>query len=219
MRVLIGCEFSGIVRDAFAALGHDAWSCDLLPSERPGNHIVGDVLSVAGQGWDLAIFHPPCTYLCTSGNRWFKPEYAERFPDRVERREQAVKFVRALMATPVRRIAIENPISILSTRIRKPDQAIQPYEFGHPDRKTTWLWLKNLPPLLPTRIVEPLIRRNKNGQTASVHHDFALNIPYAERWKFRSRTYEGIAAAMAEQWGGTSRRIAQSVFDFEEVAA
>lgn len=200
MKVLIACEFSGTVRDAFAARGHDAWSCDLLPTEKPGQHIIGDVLEVLGLGWDLMIAHPPCTYLCTSGNRWFKPEYAERFPSRLRLREEAVEFVRRLMSAEIPKIAIENPRSVLSTRIRKPDQVIQPYQFGHPDRKTTWLWLKGLAPLIPTRIVEPNIKRNKNGQTVLVHHDEALRIPYAERWKFRSRTYTGVANAMAEQW-------------------
>ena len=201
MKVLVACEFSGTVREAFAQRGHDAWSCDLLPTEKPGNHIQGNVLDILNQGWDLMIAHPPCTYLCTSGNRWFKPQYAEKFPDRPRLRDEAVEFVRTLMSADIPRIAIENPRSILSTRIRKPDQVIQPYEFGHPDRKATWLWLKGLVLLSPTQIVAPNIKRNKNGQTASVHHDYALSIPYAERWKFRSRTYEGIAAAMAEQWG------------------
>lgn len=201
LRVLVACEFSGTVREAFASLGHDAWSCDLLETEQPGKHIIGNVLDVLSEGWDLMIAHPPCTYLCTSGNRWFKPEYTARFPDRPRQREDAVEFVKKLMNAGIPKIAIENPRSILSTRIRRPDQVIQPYEFGHPDRKTTWLWLKGLPPLKPTQIVEPKIKRNRNGQTASVHHDYALNIPYTDRWKFRSRTYTGIAAAMADQWG------------------
>lgn len=201
MKVLVACEFSGIVRDAFAARGHDAWSCDLLPTERPGQHIIDDVLEVLGCDWDLLIGHPPCTYLCLSGNRWFTPKYAERFPERLRQREEAIEFARRLLEAPIPRIAIENPRSVLTTRLRKYDQEIQPYQFGHPDRKPTWLWLKNLPPLMPTRIVEPNIKRNRNGQTASVSHDEALRVPYAERWKVRSRTYAGIADSMAAQWG------------------
>lgn len=211
MRVLIACEFSGTVRNAFAQLGHEAWSCDLLPTERPGNHIQGDVLSILNDGWDLMVAHPPCTYLTVAGNKWFLPEYADRFPERQIQRTEALDFVRALMAAPITRICIENPISVISTHIRKPDQIIQPYEFGHTDRKPTCLWLKGLPLLTPTCIVEPIIVRNRNGRTASAHHDAALALPPEERWKVRSRTYQGIADAMAAQWGGKETKPAQQL--------
>jgi hypothetical protein len=184
MRVLVACEFSGIVRDAFIARGHDAWSCDLLPSERPGPHwhnVVQAVLAKSWLHWDLMIAHPPCTYLAVSGARWFKERQAQQ--------EYALAFVRYLMKARVPRIAIENPISVISTRIRKPDQIIQPWQFGHGETKATCLWLKNLPALTPTQIVE--------GRTARVHRA----PPSADRWKERSRTLPGIGAAMAEQWG------------------
>ena len=181
MRVLIACEFSGIVRDAFTARGHDAWSCDLLPTERPGQHIVGDVTTVLRDGWDLMIAHPPCTYLAVSGARWFK--------EREREQAEALDFVRALMAAPVPRIAIENPVSVISSKIRKPDQIVQPWMFGHGETKATCLWLKGLPPLVQTNVVA--------GRVGRVHHES----PGPDRWKNRSRTYPGLAAAMAEQWG------------------
>lgn len=184
MRVLIACEFSGVVRDAFTALGHDAWSCDLLPTERPGQHIQGDVIELlhSDTNWDLMIAHPPCRYLAVSGARWFK--------GREQNQADALWFVRRLMAAPIDRIAIENPISVISTHIRKPDQIIQPWQFGHPEIKATCLWLKNLPLLKPTNIVE--------GRTARVHRE----PPGPDRWKNRSRTLEGIARAFAYQWSG-----------------
>ncbi len=181
MRVLIACEFSGIVRDAFIAKGHDAWSCDLLPTERPGPHIQGDILEVLAQGWDLMIAHPPCTYLAVSGARWFKDREVEQYG--------ALLFVRALMKAPIARIAIENPISVISTRIRKPEQIIQPWMFGHGETKATCLWLKNLPKLKPTAVV--------SGRNQRVHNAS----PGPNRWKERSRTLQGIAEAMADQWG------------------
>jgi site-specific DNA-cytosine methylase len=181
MRVLVACEFSGIVRDAFVAKGHDAWSCDLYPSERPGDHFECDVSEVLGDGWDLMIAFPPCTHLASSGARWFKEKQMQQ--------GLAVDFVRMLMNAPIDRIAIENPIGILSTRIRKPDQIIQPWMFGHGETKATCLWLKNLPKLVPTNIVE--------GRVARVHRE----PPGPDRWKNRSRTYQGIANAMAAQWG------------------
>lgn len=181
MRVLVACEFSGIVRDAFAARGHDAWSCDLLPTERPGQHIQGDVLEVLDDGWDLAVCHPPCTHLAVSGARWFKHKAKEQ--------EEALRFVRALLDAPIPRIALENPISIISSRIRKPDQIIQPWQFGHGETKATCLWLKGLPPLVPTNVV--------SGRAARVHSE----PPGPDRWKNRSRTFEGVAKAMSEQWG------------------
>jgi len=178
--VLIACEFSGIVREAFRARGHDAWSCDLLPSEIPGKHIQDDVMNHLNDGWDLMIGHPPCTYLAVSGARWFK----QRQPEQL----LALDFVQTLLNADIEKIAIENPISIISTRIRKPDQIIQPWMFGHGETKSTCLWLKNLPELKPTKIVK--------GREARIHHES----PGPDRWKNRSRTYKGIAEAMAEQW-------------------
>ena len=193
MRVLIACEFSGVVRDAFLALGHDAVSCDLLPSESDGPHMQGDVLSIVNDpGWDLMIAHPPCTHLAVSGARWFKGKEREQ--------AEALEFVRALLGAPVPRIALENPVSVISSRIRKPDQIIQPWQFGHGEVKATCLWLKNLPPLVPADIVD--------GRVARVHRA----PPSPDRWKERSRTLRGIAAAMAEQWGGDARvKIARAV--------
>jgi hypothetical protein len=188
MRVLVACEFSGVVRDAFAALGHDAWSCDVLPSETNGQHYEGDVREFLEAGWDLLIAHPPCTHLAVSGARWFR--------GRKDEQAHGLGFVLQLAAAPVERIAIENPISILSSRWRKPDQIIQPWQFGHGETKATCLWLKNLPKLKPTQIVD--------GREARVHHES----PGPDRWKERSRFLPGIAKAMAEQWGQESREVA-----------
>jgi site-specific DNA-cytosine methylase len=182
MRVLVACEFSGVVRDAFAARGHDAWSCDLLPTERGGKHYRCDVLDVIGNDWDLMVAHPPCTHLAVSGARWFK----DKLPEQAE----ALEFVKKLLAAPVEKIALENPVSIISSRIRKPDQIIQPWQFGHGETKATCLWLKNLPLLVPTDVVE--------GREAKVHR----MPPSPDRWRLRSVTYAGIASAMAAQWGG-----------------
>jgi site-specific DNA-cytosine methylase len=186
VRVLVACEFSGIVRDAFRARGHDAWSCDLLPSESHGPHIQKDVTDcferVNGRAlWDLMIAFPPCTHLAVSGARWFKDKELEQ--------RRALNFVMLLLDAPIRRIALENPIGVISSRIRKPDQIIQPWQFGHGETKATCLWLKNLPALVPTNIV--------NGRRPRVHHE----PPSPERWKNRSRTLQGIADAMADQWG------------------
>lgn len=181
MRVLIACEFSGVVRDAFRARGHDAVSCDLLPSEQPGPHLQCDVRTLDLAGFDLMVANPPCTHLAVSGARWFKDKGAEQ--------AEALDFVRWLLAAPVKRIALENPVSIISSRIRKPDQTVQPWQFGHGEVKATCLWLKGLAPLQPTHIVD--------GRTARVHR----LPPSPERWRERSRTYPGIAAAMADQWG------------------
>lgn len=182
MKVLVACEFSGTVRDAFAALGHDAWSCDLLPSETPGNHLQCDVLSVLGGGWHLMIAHPPCTHLAVSGARWFANKKVEQ--------GEALNFVQQLMDAPIPKICIENPVSIISTHICKPTQIIQPWQFGHGETKATCLWLKGLPLLTPTNVVE--------GRENRIHR-----MPPGEwRWKERSRTFKGIADAMAQQWGG-----------------
>lgn len=190
MRILVACEFSGTVRDAFAARGHDAWSCDLLPSESTtsSQHFQCDVLEVLysryyGQ-WDLMVAHPPCTHLAVSGARWFK----QKEIDNPGQQAKALQFVRDLMAAPVAKICIENPVSVISSYIRKPDQCIQPWMFGHGEVKKTRLWLKNLPPLRRTNTVA--------GREAVVH----LLPPGPERWKLRSVTYPGIAKAMAEQW-------------------
>ncbi len=197
MRVLVACEFSGVVRRAFRALGHDAWSCDLLPAEDGSEyHFEGDVEDYIGGGivfshhanpyhWDLMIAHPPCTHLAVSGARHFAAKQADGS------QQAALDFVQRLMNAPIPRIAIENPISIISSRIRKPDQIIQPWQFGHGETKATCLWLKNLPALIPTNIVD--------GREARVHR----MPPSPNRWKERSRTFEGIAAAMAAQWGAT----------------
>ena len=196
MRVLIGCEYSGRVRRAFRSLGHDAFSCDLLPSEDGSEfHIQGDVIPLLAQGWDLAIFHPPCTYLSVSGMHW--TARGLRDPKLTE---DALDFVRTLMDAPIPRIAIENPVSVISSRIRPPDQILNPYQFGDDASKKTCLWLKGLPPLRPTAFVEPRMvngKRRWGNQCDSGQNKLA---PSADRWKNRSRTYQGIADAMASQW-------------------
>jgi hypothetical protein len=192
MRVLIACEFSGIVRDAFIARGHNAVSCDLLPTEKPGPHVRGDVLDLIGAGWDLMIAHPPCTYLASSGLHWNK-----RRPERARMTAAALEFVAVLLAAPIGRIALENPVGCLSTAIRKPDQIIQPWQFGHNESKSTCLWLKNLPLLVPSCVVPLPASGRRDNQTASGQNKLA---PSADRWKLRSLTYNGIASAMAAQW-------------------
>lgn len=218
MRVLVACESSGIVRDAFASRGHDAWSCDLLECERPGNHIRGPVEAVLYDGWDLMIAHPPCTYLCSSGMHW--TARGLRDPELTER---ALRFVAFLMCASIPRICIENPVGIIGTRIRKADQYVHPYMFGHDASKRTGLWLKGLPLLVPTDMVAPryvcpcgrvaldmetecdscgapynLQRPRWGNQTNSGQNRLG---PSIDRWRERSRTYAGIAAAMAQQWG------------------
>lgn len=192
MRVLIACEFSGTVRDAFTALGYEAMSCDLLPTEVPGSHYEGPVQDVLREGWDLMIAHPPCTYLCASGLHWNK-----RRPERAQQTEEALDFVRLLLDAPIPRIALENPIGCISTRIRKPDQTIQPWQFGHPESKATCLWLKGLPLLEPTAIVEKPTSGHWDNQTPSGQNKLG---PSADRWKLRSKTYQGIAKAFATQY-------------------
>ena len=196
MRVLIACEYSGTVRDAFLARGHDAMSCDLLPTDAPGPHWCGDVRDVLGMGWDLMIAHPPCTHLAVSGARWFDKKREEQ--------AQALDFVRLLLDAPIERICIENPVSIISSRIRKPDQIIQPYEHGHEATKTTCLWLKGLPHLKPSNIVGKGARHvTKSGRSLPEWYNLP---PSADRWKIRSATFPGIAAAMADQWGAQAAR-------------
>ena len=193
MRVLVACEFSGTVRDAFRARGHEAWSCDLLPSETPGPHYQGDVLALLGEGWDLMIAHPPCTYLASSGLHWNR-----RRPERQALTDAAVAFVAQLLAAPIPRIAVENPIGALSTRVRRPDQIIQPWQFGHDASKATCLWLRGLPLLMPTNVLSGGRQARRANQTPSGQNKLG---PSADRWKQRSLTYSGIAAAMADQWG------------------
>jgi len=188
MRILVACEFSGAVRDAFAARGHDAWSCDVLPSETPGQHYQGDARDMLDAGWDLLVCHPPCTHLAVSGARWFK--------DKKDEQAHGLGFVLQLWAAPIDRVALENPISILSSRWRKPTQILQPWMFGHGETKATCLWLRGLPPLEATNIVE--------GRTPRVHFE----PPGEDRWKERSRSYPGIAVAMADQWGRLEQKVA-----------
>ena len=201
MKILIACEYSGRVRDAFIARGHAAMSCDLLPTDAPGPHYQGDVFDIINDGWDLMIAHPPCTYLSVSGMHW--TTRGLRDPQLTE---DALAFVQRLMDAPVERIAVENPISVISSRIRKPDQIISPYQFGHDASKKTCLWLKNLPLLTATQIVEPRIVITPSGKPAKRWGNQCDNYgqdklpPSADRWKLRSATYQGIADAMAAQW-------------------
>jgi hypothetical protein len=190
MRVLVACEFSGVVRDAFIRCGHDAVSCDLLPTESPGPHIQGDVLAHLADGWDMMIAHPPCTHLAVSGARHFA---AKR---KSGQQQAAAAFFMALVQADIPRICVENPVCIMSRIYRRPDQIIQPWQFGHGETKRTCLWLAGLPPLIPTDIV--------SGRLDRVHRE----PPSPERWKNRSRTYPGIAEAMASQWGNLGRRVA-----------
>lgn len=229
MRVLVACEYSGRVRDAFIRAGHEAMSCDLLDTEAPGPHYVGDVRDVIGGGWDLMISHPPCTYLASSGLHWNK-----RVPGRAEKTQEALSFVRMLLDAPIPKIALENPIGCISTNVRRPDQTVQPWMFGEDASKATCFWLKNLPPLVPTSRHEgqygckcghrfPIALgkygcpncAGKNGaakvvyanQTNSGQNNLS---PGADRWKERSRTFQGIADAMADQWGGVVSRAGQA---------
>jgi site-specific DNA-cytosine methylase len=189
MKVLIACEYSGAVRDAFIAQGHDAISCDILPTDAPGPHYQGDVRDILEDGFDLMVAHPPCTHLAVSGARWFKDKQIEQ--------AEALDFVRLLLAAPIDKIALENPISIISSRIRKPNQIIQPWQFGSPESKSTCLWLKNLPNLIPTDILPLPPSGRWNNQTPSGQNKLG---PSPDRWKERSKTYQGIAEAMAQQW-------------------
>lgn len=192
MRVLIACEYSGAVRRAFRALGHDAWSCDLLPAEDGStHHIQGDALEAVRFGWDLLVAHPPCTHLAVSGARWFPEKRASG------EQQEAIDFFLALARAQIPRIAIENPVCIMSSVWREPDQVIHPWMFGHGETKATCLWLKGLPPLVPTKVV--------TGREPRIHR----MPPSEDRWKERSRTYEGIAEAMAEQWGQYSDLVTQ----------
>jgi len=213
MKVLVACEYSGVVRDAFINKGHEAVSCDLLPCESDlGEHYQGDVTDILYDGWDIMIAHPPCTYLSVSGARWYyHPEdkelpYEERrphplHPNRRQLQQEALDFVQLLLDAPIEKIAVENPVSVISTRIKKPTQIIQPYEYGHPTSKSTCLWLKNLEPLQPTDIVEPIWINVSDGKRMSKFHYDTYTLPKEERGKIRSATFPGIAKAMADQWG------------------
>lgn len=214
MKVLVACEYSGAVRDAFIAEGHDAMSCDLLPTDVPGPHYQGSVLDILDDGWDLMVAHPPCTHLCVSGLHWNNRGRGWQGT------EDALEFFRLLLNADIPRIAIENPIGIASTRIRPADQTIQPWQFGHPESKATQLWLKGLPLLKPTNILKKPESGRWENQTASGQNKLP---PSADRWKIRSATYQGIAQAMAKQWGavGQDQELAadqlktqQSLFQF-----
>jgi hypothetical protein len=202
MKVLVACEYSGVVRDAFLAAGHEAMSCDLLSSDVSGNHYQGDVRDILDNGWDLMIAHPPCTYLCSSGLHWNK-----RVPGRQVLTNEALDFIRLLLDAPIERIALENPVGCISTQIRKPDQIIQPYMFGDDASKQTCLWLKNLPLLVPTERVAGRMVTTPSGKIVERWSNQCDNYgqdktpPSADRWKIRSTTYAGIAKAMAQQWG------------------
>lgn len=212
MRVLIACEYSGIVREAFAKLGHEAYSCDILPTEIPGNHFQCDVMEIINDNWDLMIAHPPCTYLSVSGAQWYyHPEDKNlpvelrrphpKYPNRAKDREDAIDFFMKLVNAPIDRIAIENPVGIINSRYRKPDQIIQPFMFGDQARKTTCLWLKSLPLLQPTNIVDEGERTFfKSGKSHPKWYSDAFVKSADERRKLRSKTFQGIADAMAKQW-------------------
>jgi hypothetical protein len=214
LRVLVGCEYSGTVRNAFLDRGHDAWSCDLLPTEQPGPHITGDVLKILHERWDLAIFHPECTYLTIAAEWAYGPgPYHQKVKpetltgeSRQQARREAIAFVKKLWTAPIGQIAIENPIGVLSREIGKPQQIIHPHQFGHDASKATCLWLKDLPCLKPTDQIAPRLVQGQDGkqrprwgnQTDSGQNRLT---PSADRWKARALTYSGVARAMAEQWG------------------
>ena len=205
MKVLVACEFSGVVRDAFRARGHAAWSCDLLPTEKPGPHLQQDVLDILDCGWDLVIAHPPCTHLASSGARWFKQKREDG------RMQQAFEFFMSFVGISAPFVAIENPVGVVSKLYRKPDQIIQPYWFGDSVQKATCLWLKGLPILTPTKVVDRgLIYVDPRGNKHGGVHTLRAKRSYSplmslsrseERWKIRSRTFQGVAEAMAVQWG------------------
>ena len=202
MKVLIACEYSGTVRDAFISMGHEAMSCDLLPTDVPGPHYQGDVFDIINQGWDMMIAHPPCTYLCVSGLHWNK-----RVEGRDAKTDEALEFVKKLLDAPIQRIALENPVGCISKRIRKPEQIIQPYEYGDDAAKKTCLWLKNLPKLRPTDRVRGRKVKTPSGKIVERWSNQCDNYgqdktpPSPDRWKIRSKTWQGIADAMASQWG------------------
>lgn len=204
MKILIACEYSGTVRDAFIKAGHEAISCDLLPTDVPGPHYQGSVFDLIddrnSNDWDMMIAHPPCTYLTVTGNKWFKPEFKDRFPDRHKQREDALEFFKQLFECNIERICLENPVGVVSSMYRKPTQYVQPWQFGDPHSKKTGLWLKNLPALVPTKIVEPQFYTYKDGRKDPIWHVESMRMKPLERMKYRSKTFQGIADAMASQW-------------------
>ena len=211
MKILVACEYSGTVRDTLTKKGHDVTSCDILPTDVPGKHYQGDVTDILNDGWDMMIGHPPCTFLTVTGNKWFyHPDDKElplderrpnpKFPNRRADREEGVDFFMLLANAPIDKICIENPVGIMSTRWRKPEQIIQPYEYGHTEAKKTCLWLKNLPNLVPTKIVEPEYVTFKSGKRMAKWYCDAASLPKQERMKLRSKTFQGIADAIADQW-------------------
>lgn len=203
MKVLIACEESQTVTKAFRKNGFEAFSCDILPCSggHPEWHIQGDVLEQLNKGWDLIIAHPPCTYLTVTGNKWMKPEFRDRFPDRQKQREEAIEFFLKIAEAKCESIAIENPVGIISTVWRKPDQYVHPYHFGDPHSKKTGFWLKGLPKLKHTKVVEPIMYTYKDGRKDPIWHVESMKLPPAERQRVRSKTFEGLAQAMADQWG------------------
>lgn len=207
MKVLIACEFSGIVREAFRKKGHDAWSCDLLPTEIEGQHIIGDVTKILNDGWDLMIAHPPCTYLTVTANKWLKDQPPRKSgalvgEARRQARVEAIEFFLKLADANIQKIAIENPVGCMSSIYRKPDQIIQPMQFGHKEPKKTCLWLKGLPLLKATHEgIKPEYTVTKSGKNMATWYYFAENTKGPNRSKVRSKTFQGIANAMAEQWG------------------
>ena len=202
MKILIACEFSGTVREAFTKLGHDVTSCDLEPTSLPGKHYQGSVLDILNDEWDMMVAHPPCTYLTVTGNKWFKDEYKDRFPNRQQDRKDAIEFFMALVNANIPKIVIENPIGIMSTIYQKPSQIIQPWQFGHEASKSTCLWIKGLPLLKPTNIVSKgEFVTFKSGKRMTKWYADAAKYSHKERAKIRNTTFQGIADAMADQWG------------------
>lgn len=203
MKILIACEESQTVCKAFRKNGFEAFSCDILPCSggHPEWHIQGDVLEQLNKGWDMIIAHPPCTYLTVTGNKWMKPEFRDRFPDRPKQREESIEFFLKIAEAECNFIAIENPVGIISTVWRKPDQYVHPYHFGDPHSKKTGFWLKGLPKLKHTEVVEPIMYTYKDGRKDPIWHVESMKLPPAERQKVRSKTFEGMAQAMANQWG------------------
>ena len=200
MKVLVACEYSGVVREAFRKLGYDAYSCDLIPTDIPSPfHIQDDVLRHLNEGWDLMIAHPPCTYLCVTGARWLH-DTRQKFANRKQQQEEAIAFVKALWNAPIKRICIENPVGVLSSQWKLPDQIVQPYYFGETASKATCFWLKNLPGLKPTKLVKPEMVELNNGKRFSLWY-YKTSKKCSERAKIRSKTFQGIADAMAAQWG------------------
>lgn len=208
MKILIACEESATVREAFKAKGHDAWSCDIEPTRIAGQHLQQDVLPLLKEPWDMVIAFPPCTYLTVTANKWYKPEFKDRFPNRPQQRIDAIAFFLACYNANAPKVVVENPIGIMSTQLRKPDQIIQPFHYGHAERKSTCLWLKGVPKLVATNVVEPVYWYAAGKRYSPTHYSSTRSLnrldslpPGKDRSKLRSTTYPGIANAMADQWG------------------